>query len=635
MAYNVKFAFGSQASYTNLESKDQGTIYFITDSPAIYRGSVKMTCADDFAAYCASTGLGGKMATFLGDYVNGNKNLATVLSELDSHILDEIDITVAAGGNNKVLTGFEIEDGKLKAGSVTTITLADVATSGAAADVSIVDAGGLYDAATVEAALAEAMGKINANAEDAVVTVSKTTGGSGDDYVYRYTFSQGGTPITNGTIDIMKDMVATSGELVHPTPEHPIIIDGQQVTSGTYIKMTIASGDPFYIDVVDLIEYNSFTDSAEIDFTDNNHVISASIVDINGSKITYKNAIGEDPRESVNGALDRLQGEIDAIDDEVDQKIATEIGKLDATVNVPDHKIITSITEADGVITGTTSEVLDAQYVSYTPAGDGAVATTVQAGIRGVAADLVTEAATARAAEKDAQDAADAAQADVDALETYVGTIPAGAQAASVVAYVDEKVANVVADLDADVDAAMPAQHASDPNAVAVVTGVTEVSGVLTSVDSAAADKAGAAATAEANAKAYALDLVQALDADVDASGTPAQSGTMVIRGITEADGVITAVDSVEVEAAGAAAAARSAAQTYADGLIAALDADLDAVGTAAHSGTFVMSGVTEVNGVITAVDSVEVENAGAAAAAETAAKAYTDTALTWVELGA
>lgn len=52
---------------------------------------------------------------------------------------------------------------------------------------------------------------------------------------------------------------------------------------------------------------------------------------------------------------------------------------------------------------------------------------------------------------------------------------------------------------------------------------------------------------------------------------------------------------------------------------IAAMDADLDASGTAQHSGTFVMSGVTEVNGVITAVDSVEVEAAGAAAAAEAA----------------
>ena len=45
------------------------------------------------------------------------------------------------------------------------------------------------------------------------------------------------------------------------------------------------------------------------------------------------------------------------------------------------------------------------------------------------------------------------------------------------------------------------------------------------------------------------------------------------------------------------------------------------------------MSGVTEVDGVITSVDSVEVENAGAAAAAQAAAIAYTDAALTWQSL--
>lgn len=57
---------------------------------------------------------------------------------------------------------------------------------------------------------------------------------------------------------------------------------------------------------------------------------------------------------------------------------------------------------------------------------------------------------------------------------------------------------------------------------------------------------------------------------------------------------------------------------------IEALDADLDASGTAQHSGTFVVSGVTEVDGVITAVDSVEVEAAGAAATAKATIDDYT-----------
>lgn len=44
--------------------------------------------------------------------------------------------------------------------------LADVATSGAAADVSLADAGELYDATTVEAALAEVMGDLNQEVAD-------------------------------------------------------------------------------------------------------------------------------------------------------------------------------------------------------------------------------------------------------------------------------------------------------------------------------------------------------------------------------------------------------------------------------------------------------------------------------------
>jgi len=68
--------------------------------------------------------------------------------------------------------------------------------------------------------------------------------------------------------------------------------------------------------------------------------------------------------------------------------------------------------------------------------------------------------------------------------------------------------------------------------------------------------------------------------------------------------------------AAAEADAAETAAKNYTDAEIAKLDADLDASGTAQHGGTFVVSGVTETDGKITAVDSVEVETAGAAASA-------------------
>ena len=84
---------------------------------------------------------------------------------------------------------------------------------------------------------------------------------------------------------------------------------------------------------------------------------------------------------------------------------------------------------------------------------------------------------------------------------------------------------------------------------------------------------------------------------------------------LTDIMNVLTGNSSTAGSVAKAAADAVSTAEGYTDTAIAALDADLDASGTAQHSGTFVVSGVTQVNGAITAIDSVEVENAGAAAA--------------------
>ena len=49
---------------------------------------------------------------------------------------------------------------------------------------------------------------------------------------------------------------------------------------------------------------------------------------------------------------------------------------------------------------------------------------------------------------------------------------------------------------------------------------------------------------------------IQTLDANLDASGTAQNNGIFVVSGITETDGILTGIDSVEVDAAGAAATA-------------------------------------------------------------------------------
>lgn len=294
-------------------------------------------------------------------------------------------------------------------------------------------------------------------------------------------------------IDIPKDMVATKGELVDRK-------EGETEATGTYIKMTIANGEAFYINVAELIEYNSYEDSTTIDATE---VVAGTH--------TYK--------------FDVKDGSIGT-------------AKLDTAVKA-------SLALADTALQSGDS----AENIEYKEESGETAAVTV----------------------KDA----------LDDLYKQIGS--------------DGSVA-------------------------------TQIKTAIENLDSA-------------------IDTKIA-DTEINATNKTVN----VIKGFSIEDGELT--DSVtytqltfNFDAAGAAAAVLGTAadtadkatvygvKAYADQLVADLDADLDAVGTAAKDGTFVVSGVTQVDGKITAVDSVEVEKAGAAAAALDTAKAYTDAALKWEEL--
>lgn len=418
----VKFVYAASATPQQIAAFDNNTIYFIGNSHQIYKGSTL--------------------------YDGGSASVAADLATLESYIgtlpvdssytdlIDYIDKSIAAG--DTTVTGL-----------VTTLenSLADVATSGAAADVNIADTGGNFASGTVEGALAELYAAIGTGGTNSAVTITKTTGGPNDNYAYRYVFSQGGSNINNGTIDIAKDMVATNGELIHPTAQNPITIGGQQVTSGTYIAMTIANGDTFYINVADLIEYNSVSNTDEIILTDTNHTISATVGEIAASKIRYSQ------NQTVAQAINALET---ASSTGVDTKISTEINKLDADLDATAGSVITGITEANGKITHIDEVALTATNVAYGQ-------TTVGA-----------------------------------ALDT-IGAIPGTSSATTVVGYIDEKVGAGVSTLDADLDASGTPQHSG----VFVMSGVTEVDGVITSVDSTEVEVAGAAAAAQAAAQAY------------------------------------------------------------------------------------------------------------------------------------
>lgn len=122
--------------------------------------------------------------------------------------------------------------------------LADVAKSGAAADVAVDNES--VAATNLDDAITELVEMIGTGGSDSVVTVEKSTSVEG--VAARYTIKQGGTAVTGGVIDIPKDMVIESGSVV----TNP---DGQP--AGTYLKLVLANAteDIIYINVSTLIEY--------------------------------------------------------------------------------------------------------------------------------------------------------------------------------------------------------------------------------------------------------------------------------------------------------------------------------------------------------------------------------------------
>ena len=410
---NVLFKKGLQAGYNGLASKVATTFYYTTDEKNLYLGDVKISNAKDLEA------------------------AITRITTNEANIKALQDLTKKLDGDTTV-------DGsvrKLIADAITAIGLKAVATSGAAADVSVADAGGHYDAANVEDALTEIATKISNASTAGKVTVTKAVGGEADTFTAKYTIKQGDVEI--GTIDIAKDMVATSGELV--------TADGEG-NPGSFIKMTIANGTPFYINVANLIEYNSVADTDEITLTDTNHTITATVKAISGAKLTDSTVTKAKLDTAVQSSLDKADSALQASD-------KTELA----------------------------------------------------------------------AATKKAQDAADAAQADVNALEGVVGTAKTETEAAT--------------GIFKKIDDAVTTQASKDSTQDTKIEALEKAVGEGGSVDE------------KITAAVNALDTADVATAVVDTEDTT----KVGIYGVKETDGIIAQGAKIaDVDAAGTAAKVKS-----------------------------------------------------------------------------
>ncbi len=144
--------------------------------------------------------------------------------------------------------------------------------------ITITDEGEYFETDTVEAALQQ-LGAAMADA--GAVTITKDT--SSSDWAAVYTLHQKGVALTP-TINIPKDLVVKSGEIVAATVDNPITYEGVEYTDGTkFIKLVIQNDEthPIYIKVSDLVDvYTGGTATDGIITVDiTNYTVTATIAD--------------------------------------------------------------------------------------------------------------------------------------------------------------------------------------------------------------------------------------------------------------------------------------------------------------------------------------------------------------------
>ena len=232
MAYDVKFKKGLQSGYDALSTKDSGTFYIVTDTPAIYLGSVKLTSVSELSA---------------------------ALSR----------ITANEGNISKIISGLNGFDLTSQGSVKTFIQGVETTIDGHIGDLSDLDT---TDKTNIVSAINEIQGSISDIVSNSITIVHEDTPTAG--YASTYTFKAGN--VTIGKIDIPKDLVVQSGEIVQATPSNPI----HNKTSGEFIKLVIANqAEPLYIDATSLVDvYTAQQGATQVQVSVVSGVIGASIV---------------------------------------------------------------------------------------------------------------------------------------------------------------------------------------------------------------------------------------------------------------------------------------------------------------------------------------------------------------------
>ena len=432
MAYNVKFLKGTAAQYNGLASnKDANTFYYV-DNKDLYLGSIKLSNAEDLAAAIVRIAAN---ETHIGNVLTltttEKSNLVGAVNEIKA------EIKALVGGE----TGGITEMIKAVTGDLSTLTT---------------EARG-----TLVAAINELDAAIDANAAAAVISIDSETTTTG--MLKSYTVKQGGKQI--GVIDIPKDMVIKSGE---------VVVNPEGQTAGTYIVLTLANAaeDKIYVNVGTLVDiYTAKANAAKVQLTINpsTREISADIVAGSiGAADLAANAITTDKIADKNVTKAKLADDVQA-----------SLGKADSAVQ----------TIAESTVNG--SILVDGKEVAVHGLGTAAYADT--------------EDFEAAGSVKSAYDAVEGHIKQLDNnLKSVAQTLGKKIEdddktnLAAAKSYTDTSIQG----LDADVSSA--AVEAGKGIKVQVVETDGKVTSVAVSGDySNTYDAKGAATTAETNAKAY------------------------------------------------------------------------------------------------------------------------------------
>jgi len=340
---DIKFLRGTAEQYA-AATKNDGTFYYTTDTHKLYLGTYELTTEDDIknaVTLVNSSDKGNEKLyqeiTKLEGDAETEGSIASLLAALKTTIEGEVVNGITAGNNGIIISG-----------TATNPTIGAKVSPKAGNSLSInTKAGeeGLY---------------VNVpQGTDYTVTVTSTDGGSGDLYSKRYTIAQSETGLS-ATIDIPKDMVVESGEVVTNPQGQP---------AGTYLHLVLANAvsSDIYINVSDLIEYvtsGSQAGDMVVINIDAQHRVTATITDGTVTKAKLEN--------SVQTTLNKADSALQASD-----ITATGVEGTNGTITVKGNEIAVKGLGTAAYTASTAYDAAGAAAAVKGASGDAATAETV------------------------------------------------------------------------------------------------------------------------------------------------------------------------------------------------------------------------------------------------------------------